>query len=118
VAATIVTACSAGTEPGACTEPVQLTISDGLVPQFAWTPDCKVAILSVQEQGTARTMWFAASTTFENEIPTPVIYGVNPAGSDTTMAPVPLTSGGTYRVSITYNDNGMLLPAANERFDR
>jgi len=63
-------------------------------------------------------MWFAGSTTFENEIPTPVIYGINPDGSDTTMAPIPLEAGKRYNIVIIYNDNGMLLPAANEPFDR
>lgn len=70
-------------------------VSPGLVPTFSWTPACGVGEVSVYEVGDTLAVWSAFN--LENQIASPVTYGVTPAGASARAAR-PLQAGKSYRL--------------------
>ena len=75
---------------------VTLSLPDSL-PVFAWTPDCTLARLIV-EQGFDE--YWGTETTGASTYTSPITYGINPPGSAAEDPARPLTPGETYLVSV------------------
>jgi hypothetical protein len=83
-----------------CTDSITVSVTLSLpdsLPVFAWTPDCTVGRLIV-EQGFDE--YWGTETPGPNTYPSPITYGINPPGSAAEEPPLPLTPGETYLVTI------------------
>ena len=84
-----------------------ITVGDGLRPEIAWTP-VEVYELSVYEgaedgDGFGGIWYDKGPGGYDNNLRSPVTYGVPPAGSEVRDAP-PLEAGKTYTVTVTRKD--------------
>ena len=74
---------------------LEMTVSSGTAPTFAWTPACRPDRFAVwEEDGTFQRMWEVVDS-----IPSGLRYGVVPPGSREVVAAKPLVPGVRYRVS-------------------
>jgi hypothetical protein len=108
-AACCVTALSCGDSTEPCGAPLSLSVSAGVAPTFSWSPDCAVAALVVSEDGNSSVKWHVEASA--NEIESGVQFGQTPPGANALVAPVPLTSGTTYVVSLGVLQEHSDLPA-------
>ena len=85
----------------ACRRPVTVSVSEGTVPVFSWTPDCLSGRLIVYQGGPEQEYW-GTETLGLNIYRSPIVYGVHPPGSVESQVPQPLTPGATYTVAVYY----------------
>ncbi|HEX6644592.1 MAG TPA: hypothetical protein VF037_07940 [Gemmatimonadales bacterium] len=103
-------------EDGRCTEDLAFTITPGINPTFAWTPNCTIAQLRVIRNSTDEEVWsFVASS---NSVSPAVTYGQVPIGADETHENEVLLFGQEYtvRVAVLDPDEGLLLVAGDATF--
>lgn len=83
---------------------VSVTVSAGAgEPTFAWSPECAVALLLVEQEASDTWLIGTDEATWDdpeqaNLITPPVTYGVVPSGATESYGPLPLTNGVTYEV--------------------
>jgi hypothetical protein len=84
-----------------------ITVGKGLRPVISWTPDAawELSVYEGAEDGDGfGVIWSAkANGGYENNLKSPVTYGVAPPGSDVRGAP-PLEAGKTYTVTVHRKD--------------
>ena len=84
-----------------------ITVGEGLHPVISWTPDTayELKVYEGTEDGDGfGVIWYARGPGgYDNNLRSPVSYGVPPAGSEVRDAP-PLEAGKTYTVTVTRKD--------------
>lgn len=85
--------------PEDCTGPVQVSVSSGATPTFAWTPLCSLFFVLVEPESSGADQWGVISDS-TNAISPPVVYGVVPPGARELTPPEALVSGITYEVLV------------------
>ena len=100
--------CTDSTAPAQCkddTSNVNLTVSSGLTPRFDWSPNCKIAAITIYDGN--EFAWYANGFADDghvdldaNRLSSPVTYGVVPSGATDSQPPVALAAGHTYTVEL------------------
>ena len=80
-----------------CTETVTVSVTGDTIPTFAWTPDCTIGRILVEEGEEER---WGTETTGESLFQSPIVYGIDPPNAAEVSTPLPLFFGSTYRVSL------------------
>ena len=84
-----------------------ITVGEGLQPMISWTPDTayELKVYEGAEDGDSfGVIWYASGGGgYDNNLQSPVTYGVPPAGSEGRGAP-DLEAGKTYTVTVTRKD--------------
>lgn len=112
-----------GTSPedfGRCSGGLEITVSPGVQPEFAWTPaDCPVNEVAVD--GASGPLWDLFIDAPVNRIASPVRYG-QPASAGESQSPGPgpggpaLTPGTRYVVSLRRIESGFVTVAGEQPF--
>jgi hypothetical protein len=82
-----------------CSGPVTLEVTSGRTPTFSWTPRCRLSLLVVELDEGGSDVW-SILTRGENALAPPVTYAHTPAGAETLIPALPLTSGTGYQVAV------------------
>ena len=85
-----------------CDSDLILSVSDGTTPTFTWEPECRAALLSVQDKDNSRIedMWRIGSS--GNNIPSGVEYGILPDSVHLVDGPTTLVSGTQYELIVEW----------------
>jgi hypothetical protein len=91
--------CGDSTSPTPCgATPIDISVSGGLTPTITWAAECRALEVAVYDPVNGFPLWHITADT--RSIPTPVVYGVAPAGAKTLHAAEPLQSGAGYGVFV------------------
>ncbi len=85
----------------ACDTVGTATISPGPTPTIAWSAPCALGTLVVFRAADTAQMWGAFNE--DNQLVSPVTYGVLPKNARPGSAAIPLVPGQTYRLLLGYN---------------
>lgn len=103
--------------PPLCTAIASVTISPGLTPVFAWSPECGANFLDVIVPGPpVEVMWSLQS--ISGEVLSPVTYGQEQRHTRVTTGPRPLEAGGAYELLIGYFSGPLAIPLQRVPFQR
>ncbi|TFB09868.1 hypothetical protein E3V36_05580 [Candidatus Marinimicrobia bacterium MT.SAG.2] len=101
----MVNACSDSSTNGSnnlaeCNSDLILSVSDGTTPTFTWEPECRAALLYVQDKDSSRIedMWRIFSG--GNNIPSSIQYGILPDSVYVVDGPTTLVSGTQYELIV------------------
>src|SRR5688572_6186782 len=88
-----------------CTDPVTLTATSALEPSFAWTPNCLVDQVTLEENiapsaGGPQPRWAIRSRVAGHGTRSPLRYGDVPATMEELLSPATLVAGHEYSVRV------------------
>ncbi len=88
-----------------CAGPVTLAATSALEPSFAWTPNCLVDQLTLEEDiapsaGGPQPRWAMRSRVTGHGIPGPLRYGDVPASMEELLSPATLVAGREYSARV------------------
>ena|ERR1051325_2165412 len=99
--------CSDASEPSldSCTGPVTLTATSGLEPSFAWSPNCLVDQVTVEEDiapsaGGPQSRWIIQARVTGQGARAPLSYGQVPTPMEELLSATPLVAGHEYSVRV------------------
>ncbi len=102
------TQCTDATGPslGACNGPVTVTATVSLSPTLAWTPNCLVDQLLIEEPlppsvGGTQVVWIISARTAGRGAGAPIYYGRVPASMQEVVAAQSLAMGHSYRIRLS-----------------
>jgi hypothetical protein len=96
--------CDGTSDPSSlCDTQVTMSVTNGTVPQFAWTESClvqrvQVLVASAPSVGGPRPIW---GIEWAGGIAAPVRYGEAPFGAQVLLPAEPLISGASYLVEVS-----------------
>ncbi len=95
-----------GTSPTVpeCSGDVVLQVGAGTTPRFSWAPACALLGLDLIDSTTGSAVWSVVSSTANNSIAPPVVFGTVPTHATEDLPSVPLVAGHRYQIALTRLD--------------